>query len=115
MDILSQSIGSIKILGLSGRFDIQTSPQVNEWMQDATSKPPAKVVVDLSDVSFLDSTALSILVQGLKRSRELNGDVRLCGLHQPVRMIFELTRLDKAFEIYNSQEDAIEAFNSNNN
>ena len=82
-------------------------------MQDATSTPPAKVVVDLSDVSFLDSTALSTLVQGLKRSRELNGDVRLCGLHQPVRMIFELTRLDKAFEIYISQEDAIEAFNSN--
>jgi len=113
MDIQSQSIGNIRILGLSGRFDIQTAPQVSEWMQDATSTPPAKVVVDLSDVSFLDSTALSTLVQGLKRSRELNGDVRLCGLHQPVRMIFELTRLDKAFEIYISQEDAIEAFNSN--
>jgi anti-sigma B factor antagonist len=112
MEILSSSKGDIKILGLSGRFDTQTAPEVNKWMQDATSSSPAQVVVDLSDVSFLDSTALSTLVQGLKRSRELKGEVRLCGLHQPVRMIFELTRLDKAFEIFNNQEDAIAAFNA---
>lgn len=112
MEIKSNSIGNVKILGLSGRFDTHTSPEVNKWMQEATVIPPAQVVVDLSDVSFLDSTALSTLVQGLKRSRELNGDVRLCGLHQSVRMIFELTRLDKAFEIYNDQEDAVQAFNT---
>lgn len=110
MELLSRSYGKIKILGLSGKFDIQTAPQVDEWIMDATSSSPAYVVVNLSDVIFLDSTALSTLVQGLKRSRKFDGDLRLCGLQHPVRMIFELTRLDKAFEIYKTEEDAVEAF-----
>ena len=51
-----------------------------------------------------------MLVQGMKRCRERDGDLRLCALQQPVRMIFELTRLDRAFEIYQSEEDAVQAF-----
>jgi anti-sigma B factor antagonist len=112
MELLSHSKGNIRILGLSGRFDTQSVPEVGEWIQGATSSPPAYVVVNLQDVTFLDSTALSTLVQGLKQSRSINGDLRLCGLQQPVRMIFELTRLDKAFEIFNTEKDAIEAFNT---
>ena len=54
--------------------------------------------------------ALSALVEGMKRSRQLEGDLRLCNLQQPVRMIFELTRLDRAFEIFSSEEEAIQAF-----
>jgi anti-sigma B factor antagonist len=53
---------------------------------------------------------MATLVQGMKRCREKEGDLRLSELQQPVRMIFELTRLDRAFEIFNSERDAILAF-----
>ncbi len=66
--------------------------------------------MNLAGVQFVDSTALATLVQGMKRCRQLKGDLRLCGLQQPVRMIFELTRLDKAFEIFSGEDEAIQAF-----
>jgi anti-sigma B factor antagonist len=112
MELQSHTKGNIRILELAGRFDTQSVPEVGEWIQGATTSPPANVIVNLQDVTFLDSTALSTLVQGLKKSRSINGDLRLCGLQHPVRMIFELTRLDKAFEIFKTEEDAIEAFNN---
>ena len=60
--------------------------------------------------SHLNSTGLSTLVQGTKQSRMQDGDLYICGLQQPVRIIFELTRLDKFFEIFPAEEDAIAAF-----
>jgi anti-sigma B factor antagonist len=46
----------------------------------------------------------------LKCTRESNGDLRLCSMQQPVRMIFKLTRLDKVFEILPSEQEAVQAF-----
>jgi anti-sigma B factor antagonist len=46
----------------------------------------------------------------MKHSRERNGELRLCGLQQPVRMIFELTRLDRVFEIFPNEEEALRAY-----
>jgi anti-sigma B factor antagonist len=70
----------------------------------------SKVVVNLTGVTFVDSTALSMLVQGMKRCREQHGDLILCGMQQRVRMIFELTRLDRAFEVVADEEGALHAF-----
>lgn len=64
----------------------------------------------MTSVSFVDSTALAALVQGMKHSRQQGGDLRLCGLGQSVRIIFELTRLDRAFEIYAKPKEAIASF-----
>jgi anti-sigma B factor antagonist len=107
------STESVQIIELSGSFDAQHAPQARQWIDQVLSHEPARVVVDLREVHFLDSTGLSTLVQGMKRSREANGELRLCGLQQPVRMIFELTRLDRVFEIFSTQEEAVEAFSDN--
>jgi len=66
--------------------------------------------VNLEGVDFVDSTGLATLVQGVKNCRQLNGDLRLCSVQQSVRMVFELTRLDKFFEIYLQEEEAVKAF-----
>jgi anti-sigma B factor antagonist len=67
------------------------------------------IILDLSDVTFVDSSALAVIVRGMKRCRERSGDLILCGLRQPVRIIFELTRMDRAFRIYDSAEAARQA------
>lgn len=110
MDLVSKESGGISVLEISGRFDSHTAPAVREWLLSESSTAPANIVINLEGVEFIDSTGLSTLVQGMKRARELNGDIRLSGLRQPVRMIFELTRLDKVFETYITEEQAIRAF-----
>jgi anti-sigma B factor antagonist len=110
MELRSQIKDNVQILSLSGSFDTYTNSQARQWLEQAAKQPPAYIVVDLSKVQFLDSTALYTLVHGMKRSREAGGDMHLCGLQQPVRMIFELTRLDRVFEIFQNQEEAVQAF-----
>jgi anti-sigma B factor antagonist len=102
--------GSVTILVLGGRFDVSSAPSVAERLAQAVESARPRIVVNLAEVEFLDSTALAILVQSMKRSRQHKGDVRLCCLRQPVRMIFELTRLDRAFEILASEDEAVRAF-----
>ncbi len=110
MEIIKKTSGSIAILQLKGRFDAHEVAPVAAWMQTQVDAGLAQVLIDLEGVNFIDSTALSSLVRGLKHCREKGGELRLCNLQQPVRVIFELTRLDKAFSIYADQATALAAF-----
>lgn len=106
----TRAIGNVQVMALAGRFDAYTVEKARGWLEEATADVPAHIVVNLRDVTFVDSTALAALVQGMKRSRQRDGDLRLCQLQQKVRLIFELTRLDRAFEIYTGEDEAIQAF-----
>jgi anti-sigma B factor antagonist len=110
MDIKTNIVNDIKVLQITGSFDVYTAGPVREWIDAAVVDYPPYIVIDLSEVQFIDSTALAILVQGMRRSRDQRGDIHLCGLQQPVRMVLELTRLDKVFEIYPNMGDAITGF-----
>ena len=110
MNLAIRTVDHVTILELAGRLDAGSTPPVAEALRKLTAAAPAHVVVNLSGVNFMDSTALAALVQGLKRARQVDGNVRLCNIQQPVRIIFELTRLEKAFDIYASELDAVKAF-----
>ncbi len=92
----------IPILELSGRFDAHAADSVRDQLGDLS----AGGVVDMSGVNFIDSTALAVLVQGMKRCREAGGDLILCNLQQATRIIFELTRFDRAFTICSQLDEA---------
>jgi anti-sigma B factor antagonist len=110
MDLKTHTMGSVTVLELAGRFDAYEAPAVNEALEKAVVSPPARVVVDLSGVNFIDSTGLATLVTGMKHCRQKEGDLYLCCLQQPVRIIFELTRLDKAFQLLGDRQAAVSAF-----
>ena len=101
---------NVSVITLSGRLDSYTIAASRKLLEDAVNAELPRIVVNMQAVSFLDSTALSAFVVSLKRSRERGGNLHLCCLQQPVRMIFELTRLDKVFEMYASERDAVCAF-----
>jgi anti-sigma B factor antagonist len=102
------TIQDVAVIRPAGRVDTHTLAPISAWIDRA----PACVVVDLGAVTFLDSAALAVLVRGMKRCRQQGGDLRLCAPSASVRMIFELTRLDRAFEIFPTEADALRAFSS---
>lgn len=110
MKITSRFVGSAVVIVLSDRFDKLSAPAVAQALERASTGAPAQVVVNLADVSFIDSMALATLVQGMKRCRQRAGDLYLCGVQPPVYMIFELTRLDKSFAIFVDERHAVQAF-----
>ena len=97
-----------QVLPLQGRLDAHQAQRVEAQLLAAICTG-GRLVVNLSKVHFIDSTGLSLLVKGMKRQREQQGEFALCELQQPVRIIFELTRLDKMFTIYPTERDALQA------
>lgn len=110
MNINTSSLIGVAVLELSGRFDAYEVPKVKTYLEKIQSEARPKAVLNLGGVNFIDTTALASLVQGMKHCRQKNGDLYLCNLQQPVRIIFELTRLDRAFKIFQTQEEAVKAF-----
>ncbi len=110
MEIIKSSRGTYPVLQLKGRFDAHEVEPVNAWLADLAKNGNSKVIVNLEGVNFVDSTALSTLVRGLKLCREQKGNLHICSLQQTVRVIFELTRLDKAFDIYSTEDEAAKGF-----
>ena len=107
MAFKTRTIGSVTVLELSGRFDAHMAPDVLAWYGQM---PAPQLVIDLSRVNFIDSSALAALAGGLKRCRQRAGDLKLCGLQQPVQVIFELTRMNRAFEIFPTEAEAVASF-----
>ena len=110
MQITTRSKGQIAILELDGRFDANTAAPVKQQLDRASEG--GRVIVNLSGVQFVDSGGLATLVGGLKRCRQNGGDLYLCGLQQPVQIIFELTKLQRAFDTFASEAEAINAFST---
>jgi anti-sigma B factor antagonist len=111
MKTQTKEFEGIPVLELSGRFDAHTVSEVNNWIKVKMADQP-QLVIDLVNVTFVDSAALATLVQGMKQCREHGGDLLLCRLAQPVCIIFELTRLDRAFAIFDSVPAAVASLKS---
>jgi len=89
-----------------GRVDAESSPQVKKTMQDAVKQGAIHMVVDLSKVTFMDSSGLSVLVSGLKLVRMQHGMLVLTRPNAQIQTALKLTMLDRVFKIYNTIEDA---------
>ena len=65
------------------------------------------VVLDVSTLTFVDSTGLGSLLACLRQMQKSGGDIKLCGMSKQVRTLFELVRMHRIFDIYNSKDEAL--------
>ena len=110
MSFTTHTQGDVAVIVINGRFDAQTAPPITEWLEHIAATTPGRVVVNLTHASFLDSSALAVLVRAVKRCRMRGGDVRLCGVQPSVQLIFELTRLNRAFDMFVEEDEAVRSF-----
>lgn len=97
------------ILALSGRLDGR-NPGVLKKKLAEELQANNRVILDLNRVSYMDSTGLGVLVGGLKKAINKGGDIRLVNPSDEVRMLMELTRVDKVFLIFSDQETALMSY-----
>ena len=108
--VTSQKVGEVTIAVIhSATLDRSNSTQFNPFLPELTG-PDAQIVLDLSRVEWMDSDGCCILIVLLKRLKETNGELKLCGLTRPVRKLLELISLHKLVEIFNSVDEAVRAF-----
>jgi anti-sigma B factor antagonist len=94
------------VIAVSGEIDVATAPQLRECLHSVIARGEATVVLDLLGVTFLDSTALGVLVGALKRCRELGGELHVVVADPRIVKIFEITGLTSVFTIADSLESA---------
>src|SRR5216110_1278751 len=88
------------VLPLKGEIDLHVSPSVTASLNEMIDKRPQRLVVDLSDVSYIDSAGLAALIGAMQRVEGYGGKFALAGLQETVRSIFEISRLDQVFQIF---------------
>ncbi len=94
--------GDVPVIAVSGEIDVATAPQLRETLQGVIARGSTTIVLDLLGVTFLDSTALGVLVGALKRCREAGGDLHIVVAEPRILKIFEITGLTNVFTIVDS-------------
>lgn len=93
------------VITVSGEVDLATSPDLDAAIIAALDSGAGSLVVDLTDVSFMDSSGLGVIVRGLKRCREADKDLDLVITNERVLKVFGITGLDQVIPIHDSLED----------
>lgn len=100
-------IDDVEVFELTGSLDIATSPTVRAALTSASERGGHQLIVDLTQVDFLDSTGLGALIGGQRRAREFNGEVRLVAKEGQILRLLRITGLLKVFSVYATLEDAV--------
>jgi anti-sigma B factor antagonist len=108
MQISTRHHDKVTIFDLSGDIDFANSPRVRDSvLREIRESHTPRVVVNLSQVRYIDSSGVASLVEGLKASRDLGSRFILFGLSTSAREVLQLSRLLKVFEVYDTEEQAI--------
>ncbi len=95
------------VLPLKGEIDLHVSPSVTASLNAMIEKKPRRLVVDLSEVTYIDSAGLAALIEAMQKVEGYGGRFLLAGLQETVRSIFEISRLDQVFQIFPDVDAAL--------
>jgi anti-sigma B factor antagonist len=107
-DISEKTADGVSVVSATGEIDIATAPGLREQLESTMDRAGGLVVVDLLGVTFIDSTALGVLIGALKRSQEAGGSMRLVVAEPRVLKVFEITGLTELFSIFPTIDAAVQ-------
>ncbi|GAC1678795.1 MAG: anti-sigma factor antagonist BldG [Candidatus Dormibacteraceae bacterium] len=105
-----QADNGVTVVAPTGRLDVAGAPTLKEPISEALKNGPPRVVLDMEGISFVDSTGLGSVIAALKQIRSSQGDLRLAAPNQQVRVVLELTTLDRVFPYFSTVEEALTGF-----
>ena len=102
--------GGVTVVEVDGQLIVGNRHELKDMIQAALDRGERKLLVDFSRTGYIDSSGLGALVSISKRIREATGELRLAGLNDDLRSLFELTKLDTLFTITETPEQALATF-----
>lgn len=110
MPIRIESKNGLVVCRIEGEIDINSSPDIKKALDKLISKKEPKLVISFSKVTYVDSSGLATLVELLKNMRTYGGRMRLANLSPKIKSLFEITKLEKLFDISSDEDEAISTF-----
>jgi anti-sigma B factor antagonist len=102
--------GGVTVVQVDGQLIVGNRHELKDLIQSSLDNGDRRLLVDFSRTGYIDSSGLGALVSILKRIREAGGELRLAGLNDDLRSLFELTKLDTLFAISETPEQALASF-----
>ena len=97
------------VLSVRGEIDLFTAPELKQVLAESIEAGRIRSIVDLTATTFLDSTALGVLIGAVKRLRSRSGALAIVNTDENIAKTFEITGLDQIFTILPTREEAVEA------
>ena len=110
MGVKTESKNGLTVCYVDGEIDINSSPQIKKSFDKLISSKTPKIVINLSKVTYVDSSGLATLVEILKNMKSYGGRMRLACMSPKIKSLFEITKLEKLFEISADEETATSNF-----
>ena len=100
----------VVVVAVDGQLIVGNRQELKQRIIDALDAGDRKFLVDFTRTGYIDSSGLGVLVSLSKKIRDQGGDLRLAGLNEDLKTLFELTKLDTLFGISDSPDEALAAF-----
>jgi len=102
--------GDVTVVAIDDRLEADTVEEFRTSMHDLAEQGQVKVVLDFTNVSFVDSSGLGGLVSAVRKFRQHDGDIKLACINDNVRPLVEIVRLHRIFDIFDSVDEAVNSF-----
>ena len=100
------------VLAVRGEIDLFTAPELKQVLAESIEAGRIRIIVDLTETTFLDSTALGVLIGAVKRLRSRDGRLTIVNVDQNIAKTFEITGLDQIFTIRPTRDEAVAALDA---
>jgi anti-sigma B factor antagonist len=102
-----ETVGNFTVVTPDGDIDLSKSTELRKSLQPILQEQPARLVIDLHAVQYMDSSGLATLIEALQISRQHGKEFVLCDLSDGVQSIIALSRLDQIFKITSTKDEAL--------
>lgn len=107
LSLIVRTVGDRAVLGVIGEVDAYSAPALRDRLTELLTAAEPSLIVDLTEVSFLDSTGLGTLVTGLNQAVQFGGTLTLVCEHERILKLFRITGLDSVFAIRATVDEAL--------
>lgn len=110
MSLEHRQTQGVDVVHLPPRLVMANAGEARSELKQIIAAGSGKVVVNLAETDFMDSSGLAVIVAGLQAARKMDGDLHLAQMSDSIRALFELTRLHTVFQIFDDEAAAVAAF-----
>ena len=110
MGFVKTNEGGVSVVRIEGQLIVGNRQELKGLIQEGLDRGERKFLIDCTQTGYIDSSGLGALVSLSKKVRELGGELRIAGLNEDLRSLFELTKLDTLFQISPTAKEALAGF-----
>lgn len=110
MNLSTREEGGVIVVAVEGNLDTNTAPDAQEHLDALQDDGVQKILVNFTDLDYISSAGLRVLLATAKRIAGAGGSLRICGLNETVDEVFEISGFSMILNVFGSEAEALEGF-----